>query len=127
MKIIFTNLVIPCTSKGFINVEISELDICLGETSVRIKETLSKEEEEVDMGVSRAAAVGSIVRMFKTATPEVRDRLDFELDLVTNYYSSRYRNPADSDILMLLGDVIAELKKSKSKPNSVYNDSSNEI
>lgn len=111
MKIIFTNLVIPCTSKGFINVEISELDICLGETSVRIKETLSKEEEEVvNMGV-RAAAVGSIVRMFKTATPEVRDRLDFELDLVTNYYSSRYRNPADSDILMLLGDVIAELKK----------------
>lgn len=115
MKIIFTNLVIPCTSKGFINVEISELDICLGETSIRIKETLSKEEEEVDMGVSRAAAVGSIVRMFRTATPEVRDRLDFELDLVMNYYSNRYRNSADSDILMLLGDVVTELKKIESK------------
>lgn len=126
MKIIFTNLVIPCTSKGFINVEISELDICLGETSVRIKETLSKEEEEVvNMGV-RAAAVGSIVRMFKTATPEVRDRLDFELDLVMNYYDSRY-GTADSDILMLLHDVIAELTKSNSKPNSVYDDSSNGI
>ena len=122
MKIIFTNLVIPCTSKGFINVEISELDICLGETSVRIKETLSKEEEKVNVGEARAAAVGSIVRMFKTATPEVRDRLDFELDLVTNYYSSRYRNPVDSDILMLLGDVIVELKKSKANTNSIYDD-----
>ena len=122
MKIIFTNLVIPCALKGFINVEISELDICLGETSVRIKETLSKEEEKVNVGEARAAAVGSIVRMFKTATPEVRDRLDFELDLVTNYYSSRYRNPADSDILMLLGDVIVELKKSKANINSIYDD-----
>lgn len=115
MKIIFTNLVIPCTSKGFINVEISELDICLGETSVRIKETLSKEEEKVNVGEVRAAAVGSIVRMFKTATPDTRDRLDFELDLVMNYYSSRYRNPADSDILMLLGDVVVELKKIENK------------
>ena len=111
MKIIFTNLVTPCTVKGFINVEISELDICLGETSVRIKETLSKEEEKVNVGEARAAAVGSIVRMFKTATPEVRDRLDFELDLVINYYGSRYRDSADSDILMLLHDVIAELTK----------------
>lgn len=113
MKIIFTNLVIPCTSTGFINVEISELDICLGETSVRIKETLSKEEEEVEcVGVKavRAATVGSIVRMFTTATPEERDRLDFELDLVMNYYDSRY-GTADSDILMLLRDVVAELKK----------------
>ena len=115
MKIIFTNLVIPCTSKGFINVEISELDICLGETSVRIKETLSKEEEKVNVGEARAAAVGSIVRMFKTTTPEERDRLDFELDLVMNYYGSRYGNPADSDILMLLGDVVTELKKIENK------------
>lgn len=114
MKIIFTNLVVPCTSKGFMNVEISELDICLGEASVRIKETLSKEEEEVEcVGVKavRAATVGSIVRMFTTATPEERDRLDFELDLVMNYYGSRYENPADSDILMLLGDVVTELTK----------------
>ena len=118
MKIIFTNLVVPCTSKGFMNVEISELDICLGEASVRIKETLSKEEEEVEsVGVKavRAATVGSIVRMFTTATPEERDRLDFELDLVMNYYGSRYRNPADSDILMLLGDVVTELKKIENK------------
>ena len=122
MKIIFTNLGIPCTSKGFINVEISELDICLGETSVRIKETLSKEEEKVNVGEARAAAVGSIVRMFRTATPEVRDRLDFELDLVMNYYSNRYRNSTDSDILMLLGDVVTELKKSKANTNSIYDD-----
>ena len=120
MKIIFTNLVIPCTSTGFINVEITELDICLGKASVRIKETLSKEEEEVEsVGVKavRAATVGSIVRMFTTATPEERDRLDFELDLVINYYGSRYEDSADSDILMLLHDVIAELTKSNSKPN----------
>lgn len=125
MKIIFTNLVVPCTSKGFMNVEISELDICLGETSVRIKETLSKEEEEVEsVGVKavRAATVGSIIRMFTTATPEERDRLDFELDLVMTYYNSRYRDPADSDILMLLHDVIVELKKSKANTNSIYDD-----
>ena len=119
MKIIFTNLVVPCTSKGFMNVEISELDICLGKASVRIKETLSKEEEEevenVGVKAVRAATVGSIVRMFTTATPEERDRLDFELDLVMNYYGSRYENPADSDILMLLGDVVTELKKIENK------------
>ena len=50
MKIIITNLVIPCTVKGFINVDVLELDICLGKTSIRIKETLSK-EEKVDVRV----------------------------------------------------------------------------
>ena len=50
-----------------------------------------------------------------TVTPDTRDRLDFELDLVKKYYNSRYRNPADSDILMLLRDVIAELKRIESK------------
>ena len=114
MKIIFTNLVIPCTSKGFINVEISELDICLGKTSIRIKETLSK-EEKVDVRVRRDI-VACIVNMFITATPDTRDRLDFELDLIRKYYNSRYRNPADSDILMLLRDVVAELEKIESKP-----------
>ena len=111
MKIIITNLVIPCTVKGFINVDVLELDICLGKTSIRIKETLSK-EEKVDVRVRRDI-VASIVSMFTTATPDERDRLDFELDLVMKYYNSRYRNPADSDILMLLRDVIAELKKNR--------------
>lgn len=115
MKFITTNLVTPCTTKGFINVEISELDICLGKTSIRIKETLSKEEEKVNVGVSRKDTVACIVNMFITATPDTRDRLDFELDLVMKYYNSRYRNPADSDILMLLRDVIAELKRIESK------------
>ena len=113
MKIIITNLVIPCTVKGFINVDVLELDICLGKTSIRIKETLSK-EEKVDVRVRRDI-VASIVSMFITATPDTRDRLDFELDLVKKYYNSRYRNPADSDILMLLRDVIAELKRIESK------------
>lgn len=113
MKFILTNLIIPCATKGFINVEISELDICLGKTSIRIKETLSKEEKE-DVRVRRDI-VASIVSMFITATPDTRDRLDFELDLIKKYYNSRYRNPADSDILMLLRDVIAELKRIESK------------
>ena len=113
MKIIFTNLVTPCTVKGFINVDALELDICLGKTSIRIKETLSK-EEKVDVRVRRDI-VASIANMFITATPDTRDRLDFELDLVMKYYNSRYRNPADSDILMLLRDVIAELKRIESK------------
>ena len=121
MKIIITNLVTPYTSKGFINVDISELDICLGKTSIRIKETLSK-EEKVDVGVRRDI-VAYIVNMFITATPDTRDRLEFELDLVMKFYNSRYRNPADSNILMLLIDVVAEFEKI----NSTYNDSSNEI
>lgn len=114
MKIIITNLVIPCTVKGFINVDVLELDICLGKASIRIKETLSKKEEKTNV-VTRADTVACIVSMFTTATPDERDRLDFELDLVMKYYNSRYRNPADSDILMLLRDVIAELKKIESK------------
>ena len=80
---------------------------------IRIKETLSK-EEKVDARFRRDI-VSSIVSMFINSTPDTRDRLDFELDLVKKYYNSRYRNPADSDILMLLRDVIAELKRIESK------------
>lgn len=107
MKIIFTQFTTPCTPKGFINAEISEIDICLGKSFVRIKETLSKEEPTG----ARKDAIGSIVNMFLAANEEERDRLDFELDLAINFYSSRYSNVEDSAILMLLGEVVTRLNK----------------
>ena len=107
MKIIFTNFTTPCTPKGFINAEISEIDICLGKSFVRIKETLSKDEPTG----AREDAIGSIVNMFLAANEEERDRLDFELDLAINFYSSRYSNVEDSAILMLLGEVVTRLNK----------------
>ena len=62
MKIIVTNFTTPCTPKGFINAEISEIDICLGKSFVRIKETLSKDEPTE----SRAMldTIDSVVNMF---------------------------------------------------------------
>lgn len=45
------------------------------------------------------------------ANEEERDRLDFELDLAINFYSSRYSNVEDSAILMLLGEVVTRLNK----------------
>lgn len=107
MKIIVTNFTTPCTPKGFINAEISEIDICLGKSFIRIKETLSKEEPTG----ARGDIIGSIVNMFLTANEEERDRLDFELDLAINFYSSRYNNVEDSAILMLLGEVVTRLNK----------------
>lgn len=111
MKIIFTQFTTPCTPKGFIHAEISEIDICLGKSFVRIKETLSKDEPTE----SRAMldTIDSVVNMFLDANEEERDRLDFELDIAIDFYSSRYKNVEDSGILVFLGKVSNTLDKIK--------------